>query len=89
MQNSDINHEKKITIIPGVGLFNDTIPDRYLFKLIEKELPEYDFTWFNWQHALKIPDTNLPYKKLRKLTLIILRLYMAYLSIIVMIWYAN
>jgi len=57
---------KKIVIIPGVGLFNDEIPDRYLFKLIEKELPEFEFVWFNWSHHLEVPETELSYSTFRE-----------------------
>ena len=59
---------KKIVIIPGVGLFNDDVPDRYLFRMIEKELPDFEFEWFNWKHVLDVPDTDLPYDKFREWT---------------------
>jgi len=57
---------KKIVIIPGVGLFHDEVPDRYLFKLIEKELPDYEFDWFNWKHVMEIPKTTLSYCSMRE-----------------------
>jgi hypothetical protein len=57
---------KKIVVIPGVGLFGDTIPDRYLFKLIKKELPHFEIEWFNWAHHLEIPQVDLSYSTMRK-----------------------
>jgi len=57
---------KKIVVIPGVGLFNDDRPDHYLFKALEKQLPEFEVEWVNWQHTFKLPDTGLPYSTFRK-----------------------
>ena len=57
---------KKIAIIPGVGLFEDDLPDYSIFDIIKKELPEFEIEWCNWQHNLEIPKIDLSYPTFRK-----------------------
>jgi hypothetical protein len=57
---------KKIVIIPGVGIFDDGLPDYELFFLIKKMLPEYECEMFNWSHSFTKPKLDLGYSFIRK-----------------------
>jgi len=57
----------KILIIPGVGLFENGIPDHHLFKLLKHQFPNYEIEWFNWKHKFIIPSVDgLSYKLARR-----------------------
>ncbi len=57
---------KKIVIIPGVGLFDDLLPDYLIVKLIKKHFPGWEIEWFNWKHQYCIPNTDLCFPMIRK-----------------------
>jgi hypothetical protein len=49
---------KTIVILPGVGIFDNSIPKYQLFKLAKKHLPDFKIVWCNWRHIYTIPETT-------------------------------